>query len=749
MTGQAIVLLVIALAAGSISLLYAVCRCRHRPSGEAGGSSHSGVAAAGGFQEEEAIVREEEPVVQAGESERSSGGGEGEREKLEAEVAPTPPREEFAAIDAFAENEPLKPSNLDATSGSKGEGPQSACKLTSEEAADLTVAEHIDQVPAKNAQAASGDNLVPQLQAQVGEDSPTVAGVPIETQNAEEMAVANAAPGLVQSRADICADERVKPLEASQTTYAPPPAGAAVESSAPVQASDQEDAAVELPREDNAGAGALDAYEVSNEDVAPSVPAESGWQGQEPQPRSRKPREYEGLDRTGPKPHRTRRREPCAHGEDVAEHHRSLPIAVRLRFDRDGYCKLSLIAKRSAGLPDVITVSTQPGELELQAMEDEWFQDVFPDNMARILIDGAVWVQKDGTEGHTWSLSGRPLYVLAAHADMSGFVSQPCLQLGREHVVLCKAEISKAVEDEIKETGATFSSILDQSRGVPQGWLVFRGVIPTVPVTPLSGADLFNVLRPVPRIEISLEGGLRLERTKWLEGYPPAIKVYGDPHHTAKVFIDGHAAARGVGGGFQAPGWDSLGTHSILCSSVSKSYTIVQFPSNINLEPWEAYSFPVGHASNRRIAICGPLVRCAASDAESRFESVIVPETNRILLGQSLGQIVLAESASGIRGTPLIASPPFSPVWALPRDPLHCDKKATCVVLIGHMLPPDVPSVYRRQPALLRHRSIDAWCRFILDAGRKRLRTEPDTETVRELWLEYKLLARRILRGRR
>ncbi len=483
----------------------------------------------------------------------------------------------------------------------------------------------------------------------------------------------------------------------------------------------------------------------TGDDVAPEeAQLPEGRVGRGPK---KTPGKYKGLDRTAPQPQDTDRQEVGGEGGELTKRDRSLPIEVRLRFDRGGFCSVSFIAKRSAGLPEGMTVAAQAGEVELRAMQDEWYQDVVPDDISCLLRDGTVWTQEGANGKCRWSLSGRALYVLADRSDISGYVSQTCLDLGRVHAVLCSEPIRSRVEEAIQKTRAEPTTVLDESLGAPPGWIVFQGVVPKAPVAPVGEADIFNALRPLPRIKISLERGIRLEYANWLEGHAPSIRVYGDAEHTAEVRIDGQVAACGEDGTYRAPGWDLIGSHSVWCSGMSKSYSIVPFTAS--WEHWDAYAFPVTYGSQRSIAICGPLVRCVSDAPQSQAFSVSVPESNPVLVGQAPGQHALAVSVSGVRGIPRIASPLFCPVWALPRDPLRCDKKTAYILLIGAMAAPDAKRENLQGKGAGSDRDVDAWCRLILDANRKGLKTQPHTEAVRDLWLSYKRLARRIWRARK
>ena len=150
---------------------------------------------------------------------------------------------------------------------------------------------------------------------------------------------------------------------------------------------------------------------------------------------------------------------------------------------------------------------------------------------------------------------------------------------------------------------------------------------------------------------------------------------------------------------------------------------------------------------NQCLAICGPLVREASENQAGWTPAIQLPETHNVVLGAAPGEYALATRASGIRGGPFLASPSFRPVWALPIDPLHCSKRITRILLVGEAAEPAIQAA--TSPATGRRPEVGAWCRLILDARRKGLATEPDTERVRALWLLYKLAAQRIWRSRK
>lgn len=456
-----------------------------------------------------------------------------------------------------------------------------------------------------------------------------------------------------------------------------------------------------------------------------------------------KPRRYEGLRRRQPRLSSINRDELRGAVGDRSAQERSLPIEVRLRFDRGGSCVVSLIPSRSPGGPEVATVAADSGQFDLRAMQNEWYQDVTPEDTGRVLYEGALWAQEGGTG--VWSLRGRDLYVLGERSNLSGWVSQPHLKLGRKHVILCTEQFRPVAEQALREAGVDSSIALETSFGSPSGWAVIRDVVPTRPVSPSDRADALNALRPLPDLEICFEGGVRLEYSAWLDGYPPLIRVYGDPVHTPEVRIDGCIAFCGKDGAFQSPTWDATGKHTVWCAGISKSYSIVPFEASWEL--WEAHSFPVVPGSSRRVSICGPMVREAGGVQQDWTATIEVPETNTVILGAVPGEHTIAVRASNIRGMPCLASPSFRAVWALPPDAMHCNKQTTRILFLDEYLQA-APNL-AGNPSEYRYPSVNTWAKLILDASRKRIGIQPDTERARALWRRYRRVAHGIWRSRK
>jgi hypothetical protein len=395
----------------------------------------------------------------------------------------------------------------------------------------------------------------------------------------------------------------------------------------------------------------------------------------------------------------------------------------------------------------------QGATLDLVALEEEWYQDVEAEDLGGLLRAGTVW-RHSGT-AQEWVLARREIFVFAAGTTHRGFVSCPRLTLGREHAVLCTSTRLAEVEEVLQQAGCTNQTVLREEDGTPSGWVLIagigragrpRGLVPTDAVPIVEGSDILNVLRPVPEIEILLEGGVPLGYSSWLAAFAPAIRVVGDAQHVQKVLIDGNEATIGEDGAFRAAGWDKPGNHRVWCSHASRGYSLIQLERS--WDPWPAYVFQSADSGGGRVAICGPLVRPletkdAPGDTTKRFDDsgIHVLQSNPILLGAVPGQVFVATPRRDVRSARYFACPPFEAVWALPAQPLRCDKATSRVLLVARPECPADPDGSVIKGAVSR------WCRLILDAGKKGLSVEPTAAG--DLWAQYKRIARNLLRRAR
>ncbi len=441
---------------------------------------------------------------------------------------------------------------------------------------------------------------------------------------------------------------------------------------------------------------------------------------------------------------------PAANG---GSRDRALPIEVRLVLEHGGFCRLSLLPRRGDSSPEEIVVSDSEESAELIPLQEDWYEDVVLPNLGSLLRSGIEWTGsgKDGAL-FRWSLAGREIYVLGPHDDLYGFVSTPRLILGERHVVLCVAERREEVLRALACAGSPDPSILDVTSGIPQGWLGFANVIPQKPVDQSQSGDILDALRPLPDIEIVLEGGIRFDRSAWLIGYPPTIRVHGD-RSSLRLLIDGHEATPQADGIYVAPHWDEPGEHIVWTVSESRSYEI-----RAGLEEWsfwDAYQHSLGDFTSANHltgpSICGCAVRLPITAGNQRHV-LMLPGANIVVLGAEPGQIEFCSIRRDQNYPIAVAFPEFEPIWAVPADVLHCDKRFHRVLLIGPPTPPrqgegELPRHAASSPSRrdrLAARQLQSWCQAILDTGRKGLPTDPDSAAA--IWRMYGREAKRIWR---
>jgi hypothetical protein len=464
------------------------------------------------------------------------------------------------------------------------------------------------------------------------------------------------------------------------------------------------------------------------------------------EPKSRQKQElFQDLvdDKAGPEirrpdPYRPPSQEPLAVPqrsavERGARHIRpmNLALSVRLHFARSGYCRIGLLPQRIPEMPGEITLADREREFNVTAIQDEWYEDVFPEDLGEILENGIRWKGKADSEllGY-WQLSGRDLYVLAGK-DLNGFVQTTRLKIGRKHVLLCRDALGPKVEEILRETRCRDFKRLPDSYGTPRGWTAIRDVVPTTVVRIEAVPEILSILQPEPELEIDLEGGVYLKQSTWLAGFPPRICVSGALNSAVEVFVDGEKARSRGDDSFETAAHDAIGEHiiSVPVGNMSKTYRIRDVSED--WRPWDAYN--LGH-----VQLCGPLL--LASDTGQPTCAVVVPSRNPVLLGSHPGEIAWCPPISGPKRVGFVA---FDPVWALPGDPFGSNKLSTCVLMLKPL--PLVPEPrYRRYRQFTGKKAVrvSAWCAAILNASRKGLRIEPEDEDTVSLWKEYKRHAR-------
>ena len=331
----------------------------------------------------------------------------------------------------------------------------------------------------------------------------------------------------------------------------------------------------------------------------------------------------------------TTKREPQQKRNKSAQTRRqqiSLSVSVRAVFGRRNSVQISLLPARSEGLDEEIQVDGPDGD-ETWFGQDEWYGDFSPADIGKYLSSGMRWA----SNGVTWVLSPRDVYVLAPNSTISAFVTATRLLLNENQLVLCRDGRQELVRNELEMAGcAGFEQ--SSARGIPEGWVLFVDVCPTNAVVHEESVGILNILRPIQDVDILFEGGIRLTHKKWLHGHPPRIRIRGVSDQDQEVSIDDQPARLDADGSYKTLMAFELGQHVVFCGGAAAGFEIVD-----GQESWElfvAHAYTIDRDSHSELSVCGPTVM-------GHGEQSLVPTTNRCLIGAQPGQISICRPLYG------------------------------------------------------------------------------------------------------
>lgn len=432
-------------------------------------------------------------------------------------------------------------------------------------------------------------------------------------------------------------------------------------------------------------------------------------------------------------PSRRRQRAERTNGREVSE----LPLRLQLGFDRNGAVRmLTLVAPRRAGMPEELEIRQPQGDIQLIALSEDRYDPVRIGDRPAILKEGVDWRGGGNSGQWRWRLGGRDLFVLVS-GDVGGvypFGSAARLQLNARHVVLAASELRDDVIGALTAAGCrAIPETAEGTTGVPAGWLLFRDVVPTRTVPMRDEAHILNALCPLSEIQPHFEGGIRLERNVWLAGFPPRIKFTGALGAGFRAMIDGQPASVAADGGYEAPGWDTPGDHLLWFEDRTDTYRLRTIT-----EDWPTWC---AHDLENGAMVCGARTRLISDGAA---EQVRVLASNPLLLGACPGEVFRVAVRNANQSSTITTFCPFRPVWALPFDPPHADKRAIRICALVDLEPISLNAVKksdRPSPA-----AVVTWISAIRQAGGKGLKLDCESDQVKERWERYRRTARQLWR---
>lgn len=417
-----------------------------------------------------------------------------------------------------------------------------------------------------------------------------------------------------------------------------------------------------------------------------------------------------------------------------------LHLRLQLVFARGGTVKtLALVPDKCQGMPSELELTGTQGKLRLTELRDDCYEPIPLAGIANALQQGIEWRWRGNNHSYRWVLGGRPLYVLAPGDEFGlyGFISIARLWLNARHTVLATASLRDDVLAALANAGCVKPEVTDdQTSGVPSGWILFRDVTPTRAVPMRDEQNILNVLCPAHEIEPHFVGGIRLERNSYLAGYPPRIRLTGKLESGFQAMIDGQQVQVADDGAFETPGWDAEGDHQLWYGDRVDTYSLRTMEEGWDI--WHAHDFGIG------TTICGAGIY--VTDSTNRRQ-VRVPATNPLLIGARPGEIFYCRAHHGVRSETVLALVPFTPVWALPIDPIHADKRSSRLLLLNSLTPVSATDQANRNRD--GERALRAWIAAIKHAGQKQLALARENEDGKDLWRRYRTFAKQLWRKMR
>jgi hypothetical protein len=398
----------------------------------------------------------------------------------------------------------------------------------------------------------------------------------------------------------------------------------------------------------------------------------------------------------------------------------TLDIRVHATIDRAGRFEFSLLFARPPGAPPVLQFKSHNRSIDLVSRDDDWYDAQSLDGLDELLRNGLAVSARTNGATIRWQLSlGRTFFVFA-HETALGWVHQSRVKLGLKQFVIARREDGNRVRGILGESCPPI--VHDPASPLP-GWIIVGPFVPASVPRAIDDDHSGNLLRPLPDVSISLDGGLWLRGSEWLEGFGPCIRLAGRLPEGESVHIDGVPASIGADGSLTTAASHEIGAHTVQCLGASARYSIVPPPDQWDPMPDAGEGMELSNPGTNSVLVS-------------------VPSTNPVLLGARPGEFLVCPPRGGGTWTGYVH---FDPVWALPADPAHCDRRTARI--LAHNSRPVWQE--RRRVGRTRRQSTDEtrWYMAILASRRKGLAVSP--QDLAGLWDSYVAEAHRLRRERR
>ena len=160
---------------------------------------------------------------------------------------------------------------------------------------------------------------------------------------------------------------------------------------------------------------------------------------------------------------------------------------------------------------------------------------------SRSLLEGLVSLKHSDRP----PLRRRPRRLIPLCYDdlFQAYVETERVQLGEDHILLSRVEISSDVEELLNLTARPGFTRLKKFRGLPEGWVLFRGVqiLSSIPESVLpNDLDDLNMLQPLAVSQSGFQDGMRIPGNirKWSTSRPPELRVSSESGSTIRAELE-------------------------------------------------------------------------------------------------------------------------------------------------------------------------------------------------------------------
>lgn len=274
---------------------------------------------------------------------------------------------------------------------------------------------------------------------------------------------------------------------------------------------------------------------------------------------------------------------------------------------------LSAVLSRPEGFPDTVVLAGLDADA-LQAFDETRYDDIDLEWDPE-LLQGELRL-RDATGRYEWVRSARPIHLFSASVGEADLLTVAAAALDREHAVVCQSNAADSVVALAAEAGSPSLTDCSSWSGVPEGWMVFQGYVPSRAVADPISVDL-RPLDPGHQITIAFDGGLEIRSGCFAESRAPRISIVPLPEN-CQVLIDGEPASQAANGAWEAEDYASPGRHLVnVVPGPSRSYEILPDPGRTG---WSADGETQWPTVLPNAWICGAAIQAPAGRFAIAFE---------------------------------------------------------------------------------------------------------------------------------